>query len=90
MGAVFALLVLLVYVQFRTLRSFQWSTLTQAFTIRWTQLVLATALIYGAYITRAFRWSAPNSQSAHMLKIRCSHPPCRNMFVKNGCQLESA
>lgn len=58
MGAVFALLVVLLYIQFRTLRSFQWSTLTEAFhSIRWTQLVLATALIYGAYITRAFRWS---------------------------------
>ena len=58
MGAVFALLVVLVYVQFRTLRSFHWSALTQAFgSIRWMQLVLATALIYGAYITRAFRWS---------------------------------
>lgn len=58
MGAVFALLVLLVYIQFRTLKSFQWSALAQAFhSIRWLQLVLATALIYGAYITRAFRWS---------------------------------
>ena len=58
MGAVFALLVLLVYIQFRTLKSFQWSTLTQTFdSIRWMQLVLATVLIYGAYITRAFRWT---------------------------------
>ncbi len=58
MGAVFALLVVLVYIQFRTLRSFQWSALAQAFdSIRWMQMVLATALIYGAYITRAFRWS---------------------------------
>ncbi|MDR5727127.1 MAG: lysylphosphatidylglycerol synthase transmembrane domain-containing protein [Terriglobia bacterium] len=58
MAAVFALLVVLVYIQFRTLRSFQWSTLTEAFdSIRWMQLVLATVLIYGAYITRAFRWS---------------------------------
>ena len=58
MGAVFALLVLLVYIQFRTLKSFQWSALAQAFhSIRWPQLVLATALIYAAYIIRAFRWS---------------------------------
>ncbi len=58
MGAVFALLLILVYVQFRMFRSFQWSALAQAFgSIRWVQLLLATALIYGAYITRAFRWS---------------------------------
>lgn len=58
MGAVFAVLLLLVYVQFRTLRSFQWSALAQAFgSISWVQLVLGTALIYGAYVTRAFRWS---------------------------------
>ena len=58
MGAVFAVLLVLVYLQFRTLRSFDWSALAQAFnSIRWLQLVLATALIYGAYITRAFRWS---------------------------------
>ncbi len=58
MGGIFALLVVLVYIQFRTLKSFEWSTLTQTFdSIRWMQLVLATALIYGAYITRAFRWS---------------------------------
>ncbi len=58
MGAVFALLVLLVYVQFRTLRSFHWAALAQAFhSISWLHLVLGTVLIYGAYITRAFRWS---------------------------------
>ncbi|MEO6966819.1 MAG: lysylphosphatidylglycerol synthase transmembrane domain-containing protein [Acidobacteriaceae bacterium] len=58
MAAVFTLLVVLVYIQFRTLKRFQWSTLDQAFhSIRWLQLVLATALIYGAYIVRAFRWS---------------------------------
>ncbi len=58
MGAVFALLVVLVYVQFRTLKSFEWSTLALTFhSIRWMQLVLATVLIYGAYIARAFRWS---------------------------------
>lgn len=58
MGGVFALLVVLVYVQFRTLKSFDWSTLTQTFdSIRWSRLVLATVLIYGAYIARAFRWS---------------------------------
>jgi hypothetical protein len=58
MGAVFALLVILVTIQVRTLKSFDWSTLTLTFdSIRWLQLALATVLIYGAYITRAFRWS---------------------------------
>ncbi len=58
MGVVFALLVILVYVQFRTLRSFQWSVLAQAFdSISWWYLALGTALIYIAYIARAFRWS---------------------------------
>ena len=58
MGGIFALLVVLVYVQFRTLKSFEWSTLTQTFdSIRWSRLVLAAMLTYGAYIARAFRWS---------------------------------
>ena len=58
MGGVFALLVVLVYVQFRTLKSFEWSTLTHTFdSIHWSRLVLAAALTYGAYIARAFRWS---------------------------------
>ena len=58
MGAVFALLVILVTLQIRTLKSFEWSALTQTFdSIRWLQLALAIVLVYGAYITRAFRWS---------------------------------
>lgn len=58
MGAVFALLAILVTIQVRTLKSFDWSTLALTFdSIRWLQLALATVLIYGAYITRAFRWS---------------------------------
>jgi len=58
MGGIFALLVILVYIQFRTLKSFEWSTLTHTFdSIRWSRLVLAVALTYGAYVTRAFRWS---------------------------------
>jgi glycosyltransferase 2 family protein len=58
MGGIFALLVILVYVQFRTLKSFEWSTLTHTFdSIRWSRLVVAVLLTYGAYVTRAFRWS---------------------------------
>lgn len=58
MAAIFALLVFLVYIQFRTLRSFQWAVLAHAFdSISWWGLALGTALIYAAYATRAFRWS---------------------------------
>jgi glycosyltransferase 2 family protein len=58
MGGIFALLVALVYIKFRTLKSFEWSTLAQTFdSIRWSRLALATVLIYGSYISRAFRWS---------------------------------
>ena len=58
MGGVFVLLVVLVYIQFRTLRSFQWAALAQAFdSIEWLRLGIATALIYAAYAARAFRWS---------------------------------
>ncbi len=58
MGAVSALLIILVYIQFRTWRSFDWSALAQAFdSINWWYIALGTALIYVAYIARAFRWS---------------------------------
>lgn len=58
MGAVLALLVGLVYLQFRTLRTFHWSALAAAFgSIRWPRIMIAVALVYAAYIARAFRWS---------------------------------
>jgi uncharacterized membrane protein YbhN (UPF0104 family) len=58
MGAVLALLIGLVYLQFRTLRTFHWSALSAAFgSIRWPRILLAILLVYGAYISRAFRWS---------------------------------
>src|SRR5665213_1936012 len=87
MGVVFALLVILVYIQFRTLRSFQWPVLAQAFdSIRWMHIVLGTALIYGAYVTRAFRWSvflrstrpapgANGSRAIYRLYLRCGARP---------------
>jgi glycosyltransferase 2 family protein len=66
MGAVFGLLLILVYIQFRTLRSFQWSALALAFdSISWWHIVLGVAVIYGAYVARAFRWS---------VFLRTSHP----------------
>lgn len=66
MGAVSALLLILVYIQFRTWRRFEWSALAQAFdSINWLHLVAGGVLIYGAYVTRAFRWS---------VFLRRSHP----------------
>ena len=66
MGAVSALLLILVYIQFRTWRSFEWSALAQAFdSISWLHLAAGLALIYAAYVTRAFRWS---------VFLRRSHP----------------
>ncbi|HUZ05482.1 MAG TPA: lysylphosphatidylglycerol synthase transmembrane domain-containing protein, partial [Acidobacteriaceae bacterium] len=58
MAAVLLLLVLLGYLQFRTLSSFRWSVLKHVFgSILWSRIGWAVAFIYGAYVTRAFRWS---------------------------------
>ena len=58
MGAVFAVLAVLVYIQVRTLQRFEWSALAQAFeSISWLHLLLGLILTYAAYVTRAFRWS---------------------------------
>ncbi len=58
MAAVLLVIVLLSYLQFRVFRSFQWSVLAVVFgSILWPRIGVAVALIYGAYITRAFRWS---------------------------------
>jgi hypothetical protein len=58
MAAVLLLLLLLGYLQFRTLRSFQWPVLAKVFgSIQWSRVGWAVVLIYGAYVTRAFRWS---------------------------------
>ncbi len=73
MGAVFALVVILVYVQFRTLRRFEWSVMAQAFdSISWGHLALGLALIYASYVTRAFRWS---------VFLRRSHPATAAQMV---------
>ncbi|MEO6830401.1 MAG: lysylphosphatidylglycerol synthase transmembrane domain-containing protein [Acidobacteriaceae bacterium] len=66
MGAVSVLLLVLVYIQFRTWRSFEWSALAKAFdSINWVRLVAGGVLIYAAYVARAFRWS---------VFLRRSHP----------------
>jgi uncharacterized membrane protein YbhN (UPF0104 family) len=58
MGVVLAVLVVLVYIQVRTLRSFQWTALAAAFkSISWPHLLLGLGFTYAAYFTRAFRWS---------------------------------
>ncbi|HEX4020139.1 MAG TPA: lysylphosphatidylglycerol synthase transmembrane domain-containing protein [Acidobacteriaceae bacterium] len=58
MAVVLLVLVLLGYLQFRTLSSFRWSVLENVFdSILWSRIGLAVACIYGAYVTRAFRWS---------------------------------
>ena len=58
MAMVLLVLVLLGYLQFRMFRSFQWSILARVFgSILWSRIGIAIALIYAAYITRAFRWS---------------------------------
>lgn len=65
-GTVFVILVILVYIQVRTLQRFQWSVLAQAFeSISWLHMLLGLALTYAAYVTRAFRWS---------VFLRRSHP----------------
>jgi len=58
MAVVSAVLLVLVYIQFRTWRSFEWSALARAFdSINWWRIAAGVALIYGAYVARAFRWS---------------------------------
>jgi uncharacterized membrane protein YbhN (UPF0104 family) len=58
MLAVLGILLLLAYLQFRMFRSFQWTVLARVFdSISWLRVLAGVALIYGAYITRAFRWS---------------------------------
>lgn len=58
MLAVLGIILLLAYLQFRMFRSFQWTVLARVFdSISWLRVLVAVALIYGAYMTRAFRWS---------------------------------
>ena len=54
-AAVFLILLLLVYLQFRTWRNFDWALLLQ-FHITWRHILHGVVLIYIAYILRAVRW----------------------------------
>ncbi len=54
---VLAFLSVLVYLQFRTWRNFDWQKFgSQTGNIHWIHIVHATALIYLAYVMRAIRW----------------------------------
>jgi len=56
-GIVLVILGILVYLQFRTWRNFDWTTFwSQTDHVSWPQILLAIALIYFAYIMRAIRW----------------------------------
>src|SRR5437016_13791771 len=56
-GLAAVLLAILVYIQFRTWRNFDWDKfLSQLDNIRWLHIFHAVALIYLAYVMRAIRW----------------------------------
>lgn len=66
MGAVLTLIVILVYIQFRTIQSFEWATLARAFdSIVWWHIALAILCVYLSYVARAFRWSVFLRRSPH-------------------------
>ncbi|MFZ0685308.1 MAG: lysylphosphatidylglycerol synthase transmembrane domain-containing protein [Terriglobales bacterium] len=54
-AAVFAVLAVLIYLQFRTWRNFDWARLFQ-YGLNWRHIFHGIALIYFAYILRAVRW----------------------------------
>jgi glycosyltransferase 2 family protein len=54
-GIVFVVLVVLVYLQFRTWQNFDWARLFQ-FGLRWRHIVHGVIYIYIAYFLRAVRW----------------------------------
>jgi len=70
-AVVFLVLVLLVYLQFRTWRNFDWALLLQ-FNIKWRHILHGVALIYIAYILRAVRWKIflrPVRREASILRL---------------------
>ncbi len=54
-AVVFLVLAVLVYLQFRTWRNFDWARLFQ-YGLNWRHIIHGTALIYFAYYLRAVRW----------------------------------
>lgn len=55
-AVVFVLLVVLVYLQFRTWQNFDWARFRQTRPQKWNHVLHGVALIYLAYIVRAVRW----------------------------------
>jgi glycosyltransferase 2 family protein len=55
-AVVFLLLVVLVYLQFRTWQNFDWARFRQTRPQKWIHVLHGIALIYLAYIVRAVRW----------------------------------
>jgi uncharacterized protein (TIRG00374 family) len=56
-AVVFLILAVLVYLQYREWRSFDWGTFWgQTHRIKWFRILYAVALIYFAYVLRAVRW----------------------------------
>jgi uncharacterized protein (TIRG00374 family) len=68
---VFLVLAVLVYLQFRTWRNFDWARLLQ-YELNWRHIVHAVAWIYFAYFLRAVRWKIflrPVRQQASILGL---------------------
>ena len=55
-AVVFLVLVVLVYLQFRTWKNFDWARFWQTRPQHWLHIVHGVALIYLAYVVRAIRW----------------------------------
>ncbi len=55
-AVIFAVLAVLVYLQFRTWQNFDWARFRETRPHKWIHLVHGIALIYLAYVVRAFRW----------------------------------
>src|ERR1039458_4480367 len=90
-AVVFLVLAVLVYLQFRTWRDFDWARLFQ-YGLNWRHIFHGVALIYFAYFLRAVRWkiflrpvrkqasmlaAAPGSRGAEPVRAAPSHPECR-------------
>jgi uncharacterized protein (TIRG00374 family) len=55
-AVVFVILAVLVYLQFRTWQNFDWARFRETRPHKWIHIVHGIALIYLAYVVRAFRW----------------------------------
>jgi len=55
-AVVFLILAVLVYLQFRTWQDFDWARFRETRPTKWIHVLHGIALIYLAYVVRAFRW----------------------------------